>query len=36
MSKSTNTGVNGSESAPAPTVSAPTMKMGEDGWDVLV
>lgn len=34
MSKSTNTGVNGSESAPA--VSAPTMKMGEDGWDVLV
>lgn len=36
MSKSTNTGVEGSESAPAPTVSASPMKMGEDGWDVLV
>ncbi len=36
MSKSTNTGVNGSESTPAPAVSVPRMKMGQDGWDVLV
>ena len=25
-----------SQATAAPTVSAPTMKMGEDGWDVLV
>jgi flagellar hook-length control protein FliK len=36
MSKSTNTKVNGSESAPVAAVKAPPMKMGENGWDVLV
>ncbi len=36
MSKSTNTEVNGSESTPAIPVNAPRMKMGKDGWDVLV
>ncbi|WP_233249353.1 flagellar hook-length control protein FliK [Limnohabitans sp. Hippo3] len=36
MSKSTNTGVNASESTTTPAVNAPRMKMGQDGWDVLV
>ena len=36
MSKSTNTGENASESAPESTLAARPMKMGEDGWDVLV
>lgn len=36
MSKSTNTEMNGSESTPAPNVNPQPMKMGEDGWDVLV
>lgn len=36
MSKSINTGVNASESTTTPAVNAPRMKMGQDGWDVLV
>lgn len=36
MSKSTNTGVNASESTTTSAVNAPRMKMGQDGWDVLV
>jgi hypothetical protein len=36
MSKSTNTGMNGSESTPVPNVNPQPMKMGKDGWDVLV
>lgn len=36
MSKSTNNGVNGSESMPAAPVNVPRIKMGQDGWDVLV
>jgi hypothetical protein len=36
MSKSTNTGMNGSESTPVPNVNPQAMKMGKDGWDVLV
>jgi flagellar hook-length control protein FliK len=36
MSKSTNTGANTPESTPTPAASAPRMKMGQDGWDVLV
>ena len=36
MSKSTNTGENASESSPESTLAPRPMKMGEDGWDVLV
>ena len=36
MSKSINTGVNASESTTTSAVNAPRMKMGQDGWDVLV
>ena len=36
MSKSTNTGKTESTPVPPPTVNAPRLKMGQDGWDVLV
>jgi flagellar hook-length control protein FliK len=36
MSKKTGSGVNDSATTPASATRSPIMKMGQDGWDVLV